>query len=158
MPRGEIDVCIPSARLHLLMCLRAPSLPRMQLHHRRSRLPKYYEQKISAPKFRLDFTLPSRFSPTVSGTRQLHKSPRSSSNLTAIAISVTSRAMADNGEHLVNAIQRQLVVSDKPPISSFPLPRELHDEIYSYLLKNVKSGHTYHFHTNILAVNHTCNK
>lgn len=37
----------------------------------------------------------------------------------------------------------------------FLVPREHRDEIYSYLLKHTKTGRTYHYHTNILAVNST---
>ena len=55
------------------------------------------------------------------------------------------------------------------PRENFPLPRELRDLIYSYLLDSVhtrqvrlkdtksvtdRSGNGYQFHTNILAVNH----
>lgn len=43
----------------------------------------------------------------------------------------------------------------KPPIANFPLPRELRDEIYSYLLKHDKHDPEYRFHTSILAVNRT---
>ncbi|KAK5136672.1 hypothetical protein LTR08_002325 [Meristemomyces frigidus] len=43
-----------------------------------------------------------------------------------------------------------------PPRINFPLPRELRDEIYGYLLSSeyAKDGMTYNFHTSIMAVNH----
>lgn len=44
---------------------------------------------------------------------------------------------------------------DNRQLPNFPLPQELRDQIYGYLLssQNVRDGNTYHFHTNILAVN-----
>ncbi|KAK5113039.1 hypothetical protein LTR85_011061 [Meristemomyces frigidus] len=44
-----------------------------------------------------------------------------------------------------------------PPRTNLPIPRELRDQIYHYLLSSeyAKDGTTYHFHTNIIAVNRT---
>lgn len=96
-------------------------------------------------------------------------------------------SMAEDSASLVIATQR-LNISDstddagtRPAQVNFPLPRELRDQIYGYLLRHEhvhedpwpqrtprkkrklseKAGredslaHTYHFHTNILATNHT---
>lgn len=47
------------------------------------------------------------------------------------------------------------VVSKAPPLVNFPLPHELRDEIYGYLLLPVKGSRKHRFHTSLFAVNHT---
>lgn len=87
--------------------------------------------------------------------------------------SICRHTMADQD---ITAAMSALAVSDTPPPPpprpNFPLPRELRDQIYGYLLDNKytrvkrtydpdsdqansENGLTaYHFHTNILGVNH----
>lgn len=83
----------------------------------------------------------------------------------------------DMAEQQLTAALSDMSVSDMPPkLPNFPLPRELRDKIYGYLLdgdytrvkRNLNRSETqteferligdemaYHFHTNILAVNRT---
>lgn len=56
---------------------------------------------------------------------------------------------------LNNSVDEEAAISKKPPVANFPLPRELRDEIYEYLLRPVKESRQHKFHTNLLAVNHT---
>lgn len=50
---------------------------------------------------------------------------------------------------------KETAISKRPPSVNFPLPRELRDEIYGYLLLPVKGSRKHRFHTNHLAVNRT---
>ncbi|KAK4544726.1 hypothetical protein LTR36_003975 [Oleoguttula mirabilis] len=62
---------------------------------------------------------------------------------------------SDHATDMAQGLGQLSLDEGSPPRANLPIPRELRDQVYGYLLSGeyAKDGATYHFHTNVLAVN-----